>query len=282
MNNVIEKRVYIFDLDGTLYEGADHFDFYADRLLEDVPNECKKAFLQDYRDMKNGRHVVMIGKVYDVMRDVIITVDPMTLQAIEVKTWEGKTRPDILPHYEDLPLTFDFEKMVAIGDGWWLPFACAKHYGVKDCYSRYLETKAYMVSDDFNLQKIVGLKSCLKDLKKIHPLVLMTNSDKEDVLRLLNELDLNDIFHHIISSAKKPAQTVQLFKELQKHYELPFQHLVSIGDNFINDIAPALMLGMKAVYISSHPHQTTHANLFQVEQISEWISTGWEIYVAHK
>ncbi|WP_078579690.1 HAD family hydrolase [Salipaludibacillus agaradhaerens] len=278
MNNVIEKRVYIFDLDGTLYEGSDHFDFYADRLLADVTEEFKEAFQQDYINMKDGRHNVMIGKAYDVIRDIVITVDPMTLQAIEAKTWEGKVRPDMLSYYGDSPLTFDFKNIVAIGDGWWLPFACAKHYGVKDCYPHYLETKAYMVSDSFNLQKIFGLKTFLKELKQNHPLVLMTNSDKEDVLRLLNELDLKGIFDHIISSAKKPTLTSQLFEALKKQYELPFQQLVSVGDNFINEIAPALMLDMKAVYISSHPHQTSHANLWHVQQISEWINSDWEIY----
>ncbi|MCR6095695.1 HAD family hydrolase [Salipaludibacillus agaradhaerens] len=274
----MEKRVYIFDLDGTLYEGSDHFDFYADRLLADVPEEFKEAFQQDYINMKDGRHNVMIGKAYDVIRDIVITVDPMTLQAIEAKTWEGKVRPEMLSYYGDSPLNFDFKNIVAIGDGWWLPFACAKHYGVKDCYTHYLETKAYMVSDSFNLQKIFGLKTFLKELKQNHPLVLMTNSDKEDVLRLLNELDLKGIFDHIISSAKKPTLTTQLFEALKKQYELPFQQLVSVGDNFINEIAPALMLDMKAVYISSHPHQTAHANLCHVQQISEWINSDWEIY----
>ncbi|UCZ52069.1 HAD family hydrolase [Bacillus shivajii] len=270
---ILQGNLYIFDLDGTLYEGTDHFDFYANRLLNDVPKEKHGQFWSDYENMKDGKHPVKIGKAYDVNRDLAVTVDPMTLTVVEAHDWKGNKVDEVERMYGKEQLTFDFENLVAIGDGWWLPFACAKHHGVDDCQPRYHETKEYMVSDEFKLEPILGLREFLIQLKKSASIVLMTNSDREDVGRLLKELNLENVFEHIITSAQKPTQTDGLFTELQKQYDVEKEEMVSVGDNFINEIAPALLKGMKAVYISEHPHQTEHERLTQVNRITDWIET---------
>jgi FMN phosphatase YigB (HAD superfamily) len=264
-------QLYIFALDGTLYEGTDHFDYYASLLMKDVHESKRTQFQKDYEKMKNGDHPVKIGKAYDVRHDLAVTVDPMTLKAAEAHRWDGTLVENIESIYGDEPVEFDFENVVAIGDGWWLPFACAKHYGVKDCYPRYLQTKEYMVSEAFTLEKIPYLREFLLQLKKENQIVLMTNSDKEDVQRLLKELDLTGVFSHIISSAQKPSFTKDIFMELHKMYNMPLHRLVSVGDNFLNEIAPALLLGMKAVYISEHPLSMSHDNFHQVRTLTEWM-----------
>lgn len=267
------KNLYIFDLDGTLYEGTDHFDYYAELLMQDVPEENREAFWNDYEKMKAGEHPVAIGKAYDVENDLAVTVDPLTLKAVEAHKWNGEKVDAPERIYGEEQLVFDFKKLVAIGDGWWLPFAGAKHYGVKDCYPRYLQTKEYMVSEEFTLEAISGLREFLLELRERHDIALMTNSDREDVLRLLGELELTGVFDHVITSAQKPARTKAFFEELQSIYKIPFGQMVSVGDNFINEIAPALLLGMKAVYISEHPHQTEHKDLYQVNKIIDWTSS---------
>ncbi|PYZ92034.1 hydrolase [Salipaludibacillus keqinensis] len=265
------KKLYIFDLDGTLYEGKDHFDYYAQLLMNDVPLSKRSSFMEDYEKMKAGDHVVAIGKAYDVKRDLAVTVDPITLTVVEAHKWNGQKVENIESIYGNKPVQFDFEELVAIGDGWWLPFASAKHYGVENCHPRYMQTKEYMVSDQFSLDAIPGLREFLLHVQKTDHILLMTNSDKEDVLRLLHELNLTNVFDHVISSAKKPSRTKEFFKELQGIYDLPYDRLVSVGDNFLNEIAPALLLGMQAVYISEHPHKTEHKNLLQVPSITDWM-----------
>ncbi|WP_052364174.1 hypothetical protein [Geomicrobium sp. JCM 19037] len=52
----------IFDLDGTLYEDTDHFDHYAKRLSEELPEQKRANFFQDYDDMKKGNHAVPSAK----------------------------------------------------------------------------------------------------------------------------------------------------------------------------------------------------------------------------
>ncbi|WP_026690394.1 HAD family hydrolase [Alteribacter aurantiacus] len=265
------EKLYIFDLDGTLYEGTDHFDYYAKRLSIDVAEENKEAFWRDYERSKNGEHVLEVGKAYDVVEDAILTVDPMTLSVVEAHNWDGSEWPSekVKETYQG-DLEFDFETIVAIGDGWWLPFACAKHYGVKDCYTRYCETKEYMVTDEFQLDPIPGLRKFLLQLKERTNIVLMTNSDADDVGRLFSELDLEGVFSKVVTSAKKPSLTDHYFNELTKEYGVKPSETVSVGDNFINEIAPALLQEMKAIYISGGSQTTEHENLTHVNRIMDW------------
>jgi FMN phosphatase YigB (HAD superfamily) len=257
-----EGKLFIFDLDGTLYEGTDHFDYYAKRLLLDVAIENKEAFIRDYEMMKSGNHPIKIGKAYDVERDTVLTLDPFTLKVVKAETWHGEAWPNeqCIEVYSE-QLSFDFEKMIAIGDGWWLPFAAAKHYGVQNSHARYVETKEYMVTEQFHLEPIQGVREGLLRLKETKKIVLVTNSDIDDVGRLLKELSLDGVFEHIITSAKKPSRTEELFNHLITQYEVKPKEVVSVGDNFINEIAPALLMGMNGIYIDPLESQLTHKQL---------------------
>ncbi|MFC0557757.1 HAD family hydrolase [Halalkalibacter alkalisediminis] len=262
-------KLVIFDLDGTLYEGTDHFDYYAEQLKDKVIDSKKDEFMNEYELMKQGKHIVSIGKVYDVERDLVLTIDPMTLLVSSAHTWEGnELREDQRSEFYNATLAFNFKDMIAIGDGWWLPFVAAKHFGVKDCYPSYLATKEYMVTDQFSLERLPKLKEGLEELRQQTQLVLMTNSDREDVTRLLKELQLDGVFDHVVTSAQKPSQTTPLFTELLRQYQLEPNQVVSVGDNFINEIAPALLLGMKGIYINSHGFNMNHQSLTVVPSVT--------------
>lgn len=265
-----EAKVFIFDLDGTLYEGTDHFDYYAERLLLDVTEDKKEAFREDYEKMKKGEHPVKIGKAYDVERDTILTLDPFSLKVVNVQTWDGSEWPkEKATEVYQGDLAFDFETMIAIGDGWWLPFACAKHYGVQKCYPRYVETKEYMVTDQFQLDQISGVREGLENLKKMKKIVLVTNSDIDDVGRLLKELNLDGVFEHIVTSAQKPSRTLEIFNDLLEQFDVTPEEVVSVGDNFINEIAPAIKMGMKGIYIDPLKGKLEHEQLLVVSSLGD-------------
>lgn len=153
-------KLIIFDLDGTLYEGTEHFDYYAELLKQQLPTSKHRAFEHDYEQMKQGNHIIAVGTAYDVNRDYALKLDPMTLMVSDAYTWNGvKLSEDEIQEYYPEPLAFNFSTMIAIGDGWWLPFAAAKHYGVDDCYPSYLKTKEYMSSKQFSLPRMNGLRS---------------------------------------------------------------------------------------------------------------------------
>ncbi len=265
-------KLIIFDLDGTLYEDTDHFDYYASLLKEKVAIDEQEHFIKDYEDMKKGDHPVAIGKAYDVERDAILTLDPLTLKVTHVQKWDGtEWDSEDVNHTYDRELTFDFEKMIAIGDGWWLPYSAARHYGVsiEETYHCYTKTKEFMVTDEFQLTKTPGLKEGLNKLKEEAEIVLVTNSEKDDVERLLNELELDDLFPEIVPLAQKPVQTKKIFLDLMKKYGVKADETVSIGDNLINEIAPALLLGLKTIYIQPTGIKLEHANLKVVTSLAD-------------
>lgn len=270
---MLEKyKLVIFDLDGTLYEGTEHFDYYAKLLQERVAADQRADFYREYEAMKAGEHLVSIGKVYDVQRDLVLTIDSLTFEVTAAYRWKGEKLSDAeMAECYPGPQQFDFNQLVAIGDDWWLPFASAKHYGVEENHSSYLATKEFMVSDDFAIEKLEGLRTYLLRLKEQTQIVLMTNSDREDVMRLLNELDLINVFDHLITSAKKPAYTKKLMEHFIEQYEIEPSEAVSVGDNFINEIAPAIAIGMDAVYIQPHGHDEKVEGLTVIASLTDFI-----------
>ncbi|GGE70041.1 HAD family hydrolase [Priestia taiwanensis] len=270
MKALIEKcKVIIFDLDGTLYEGTCHFDYYAEQIKNELPKELHQDFERDYEAMKQGDHALKIGKVYDMEKDVILTLDPMTFSVVEGHTWEGQLLPNsTVEEWYNEPIVYDEARMIAVGDGWWLPYVNGAHHGVKDTYHCYDKTKEYMVSKDFVLPKTEGLKEALMKLKDEKKLVLLTNSDYEDVQRLLKELELHGLFDFEITDAYKPFETEQHLQKLMILYSVEPHEVVSIGDNFMNEIAPALKLGMHGVYISEHGHTYSNDSLVIVPTLA--------------
>ncbi len=85
-----DYKLVIFDLDGTLYEGTEHFDYYAKLLQEKVTPALRDEYLQEYEAMKAGKHLVSIGKIYDVARDLILTIDSLTFEVSAAYRWSGE------------------------------------------------------------------------------------------------------------------------------------------------------------------------------------------------
>ncbi|MFC0189760.1 HAD family hydrolase [Fictibacillus aquaticus] len=272
MKNSIENaKLLVFDLDGTLYEDTDHFDYYCRQLQARVKESEKEAFWQTYESMKKGEHPVSIGKVYDIKNDTAVTVEPLSLQVTKVESFQGEEWPaeKVSQEYSG-ELVYDFERLIAIGDGWWLPYATAIHFGLSqdDTWECYNATKEYMVTDEFSLTKTPGLKEALIKLCGEKKIVLMTNSEREDVGRLLDELELTGLFHAVHTESQKPLRSKQLLQEILESFNVKPEEAVSIGDNFINEIAPALLIGMKAIYIQASGTDNSHDNLVVVPTLA--------------
>ncbi|MGM9986754.1 MAG: HAD family hydrolase [Bacillaceae bacterium] len=264
MKQLVEKcKIIIFDLDGTLYEGTGHYDYYANEIGKKVEKEKREAFFNDYNQIKVGNHLLKIGMVYDRKRDRILAYDPFTNEVTNVYTWEGQELfgEDGSLYYKE-GIRLDETDMIAIGDGWWYTYVAGAHYGAVDTYECYNRTKEYMASEAFSIPKIKGLKEFLQLIKGEKITVLMTNSDREDVTRLLKLLDLEGMFSLEITSAMKPMKTKEHFQQLFQTYDVRPEEAVSIGDNFINEIAPALQLGMHGIYLSLHPSLYKGEKLF--------------------
>ncbi|MBB6455368.1 putative hydrolase of the HAD superfamily [Salirhabdus euzebyi] len=255
----IEKTdVIVFDLDGTLYEGDQHFGLMVNNLKQRLPEEHHQAFNELYEKSLAGEHALAIGKVYDIQEDVIWTWDPFTSELKEAHNWNNE-----VVTIEDAPKTlpvsgFDYKRWVPIGDGWWPPYSIARHFGLTnvDTEWAYHRTKEQMAELDGMLEPTPGLREFLTELGKTKKLVLMTNSEKVDVARLLKFLGLDEVFNDIIPSALKPKNTKPHFEDIVKRYNVKPEQVLSIGDNFMNEVAPALQLGMYGVWLTTskdHP-----------------------------
>ncbi|KGX88172.1 hydrolase [Pontibacillus litoralis JSM 072002] len=265
-----QANLIIFDLDGTLYEDTAHFDLFATKLQTELPKNVQDAFSKDYELMKKGQHPVTVGKVYNVHDDTLWTWNPFTEQLSHPQAWDGTI---LYKHTEQqFPAQkFDLDKWVSIGDGWWPSYVIALHHGLtmKQCHEVYNETKEDMAKQEGWLTKTPGLITYLHFLKTKKKLVLMTNSDEQDTVRLLQRLGLANMFDTIIPSAVKPNHTKQHYTELMNKYNANPEKVVSVGDNFMNEVAPALQLGMHAIWLTADVSPQTHDNLWPVQSLTE-------------
>ncbi|MFD2617168.1 HAD family hydrolase [Terrilactibacillus laevilacticus] len=271
-----EAKAIIFDLDGTLYEGDDHFKLYIKLTSEKLSHEKdKKKYAQEVQDILNGKHPMRIGTVLDKKRRNILTVDPFTFDIKKVTDWSGiqLSEEEVLDIYGS-KIKYNVHQFTFIGDGWSPPVAVAAQYGLSPEIVRgvYQQVKETMVSGDYTLPITEGLKEGLWRLKRASKtLILMTNSDEADVRRLLAALGLTSCFSYLLTSAKKPFKSTTNFKQILEKYHLIPEEVVSVGDNFFNEIAPALRLGMKGVYITQKDFPYKSANLTVVKTLSNQI-----------
>ncbi|MDF2946699.1 MAG: Haloacid dehalogenase domain protein hydrolase [Bacillales bacterium] len=248
---LLQSKVLFFDLDGTLYEGRNHFDIYANELIKHMSLDQGKKFLRDYELITSRNHALTVGKAYDIKEKLILTLDPMTLEVTEAHTWDGMLIPyaQAYPKYKELDL-LDEKRFMLVSDGWWIPATASIHHGLMPPYDAYNKTKELMASKDYKFEHTPGLTDALTRLSRTHKLILMTNTDKADAIRLLSLLGLKNIFNEVVAPANKPMKTKEHFEFFLKKYNAQPKEATSVGDNFINEIAPALKLGMNAIFIS--------------------------------
>jgi FMN phosphatase YigB (HAD superfamily) len=251
-------KVIVFDLDGTLYEDTHHFEYYAKQLQHKLPAEKHESFWKDYQSALDLKHALQIGRVYDVEHDLVLVHEHNRVQ--EVYSWDGSplTNVNISDLYPD-PIVIEQLKMLSIGDLWWLPAAIAKHYGISAKRSKeaFLETRSYMMSSEFVMKPVNGFKEALWSLKeKGFKLALLTNSLEKDSEAILFKLGLEHLFDKKIFEGQKPTHTVERFNELKEHFQVEYSDIVSIGDNWINEILPAAELGCSTILIDPHEIST--------------------------
>lgn len=246
-------KLVVFDLDGTLYEDTQHFDFYAQTLKNKLEVHKQGDFARDYRLVLTGEHALRMGRVYDVKSDLILVQKDGWVR--EAYQWDGT--PLTLEKVKELypqPISLNMQTMISVGDLWWVPSSIAGHYGLpsQKIVEAFMETRNYMMSDDFQMKPVIGLKEAIEKIAKNQHVVLMTNSPQKDSEVILKKLGLEQVFHEYIFEAQKPLKTEERLKELKNRFGIAFDEIVSIGDNWINEIQPARQLGCATIYINPH------------------------------
>lgn len=252
MNGANIKAV-VFDLDGTLYEETGHFDYYAEQVAKRLGETDRAHFWNDYRAVLAGRHPLRIGSVYDTKEDLILWMERGTIQ--EVCSWSGErleTR-DAEALYQGA-VTIDLDRFFSIGDLWWVPSSIGRHYGLtnEDTYAAFLETREWMMSPEFEMNKTPELVETLAKLREKMTLILMTNSPEPDSEAILRKLGLGNVFDYKIFQAAKPLKTAVHLEAIHMRFGVDYRQMLCIGDNIGNDIAPARELGCRTMLIDAH------------------------------
>lgn len=144
-------------------------------------------------------------------------------------------------------------KGIVEGDNWEAVVHLAQPYIWDDDQwtEAFRKTREFMAGDDCELEMPDGLREFLREARGRVTLACASNSPPEAAYTLLKKLDLADAFDHIAANVNKPEGLIAQASMLWGGNILP-QRTLSVGDNYQNDIAPALAAGWQTAHISPH------------------------------
>ncbi|MGH2409195.1 MAG: HAD family hydrolase [Chloroflexota bacterium] len=238
----------LFDLDGTLYEEERIYDRYAEELTRLMPESRRRAFLADWTAVKSGQSEFRVGRGYDVERGHLFTHSSGRITGYLDQ--EGASpAAESLAEGEPGDIRFGTARM-NIGDFWGILAALAAHHGLQhpERQTAFAATRAHMSSNQGKLAADEGLRELLRSLRKGGKrLIAMSNSPADTVRDTFAQLGIQDCFSQIMADSDKPAGLIAFLASAAN-----VGQILSMGDNFVNDIEPALNAGAQALYIDRH------------------------------
>lgn len=190
--------------------------------------------------------------VLDFDGTVCLGDDPVRLYADEVSSLMPAHSPDILAGL-DAFLRGDLH-LPGVEDGYEAVFELSKPARLRasQLTRAYVTSRERLEQGEARRHAPPGLPHMLEELAalQVH-VVLLTNAPEVGVVRWLNEQDLFARFHHVRTDAGKPRHMTRHLSEFLTAYGDPAApgRLLSIGDVWANDVAPALQLGAHGFYI---------------------------------
>lgn len=247
-------RVILYDLDGTVYDDTRHFELYARELQSHLPAEVRDAFWADYLLAVKGEHPALrIGTYYDVARDLVLQIRGG--EAVRALHWDGSEVPPLVVRelYQG-PLATDYSTMLNVGDLWWVPAAVSYHHGgVTEKHGEaFLKIREIMSDPGFVVRSIPQLADLIASLRGKVVQVLATNSPQPDSEAILQKVGLLGLFDRMYFRSAKPAGLSRIISEIAADYQVDMKAILSVGDNMVNEIAPARTLGCQTVFIDPH------------------------------
>lgn len=245
--------VLLFDLDGTLYEETSHFDYYAKLLANALSAAKRPAYMADYEAIRDGKHPLRIGLLYDADRDLILRANRSRVAA--AWRWDGTALPEeeIARTYPK-PVEIDWLHILNVGDLWWAPPAVGRHWGLtgRDHHPAFLQVRRQMMTPEFILNPVPGLRQALEALRPRYRLVMATNSPEEDSSVILHKIGLDQTFDRAYFMANKPQGIPAIVHRITEDFGVPAPAILSVGDNLFNEIIPCRLLGCRAAFLDVH------------------------------
>ncbi|GMA56667.1 FMN phosphatase YigB (HAD superfamily) [Alicyclobacillus sacchari] len=218
-------KLFIFDLDGTVYAETEHFEHYLQQLATFVGEEQRAAFLREARAGIAEDDGAFYGRAF-----TRATGEPVAL--------------------EDEPS----EQHLHVDDPWGVLQAVAARHGVSvtDRDKAFLRTRDFMAGA-FAMMPLAGLRDAMVALRREgRHVVMATNSPEPDSRAILRKLELEDVLEDYVFQARKPYRTAEHFTRWLTAYDIPPAQAVSVGDHYRNEMRPAIKLGMNTIYIDRY------------------------------
>ncbi len=115
----------------------------------------------------------------------------------------------------------------------------------------FLATRQFMMSPRCRLEVPPSLVDFLRQAAHKAKIVVASNSPAEATGPLMEKLGLTPYFDAVFAEANKPEGLVTIVGKLMETPYDPHQ-VFSVGDNYANDIAPAVEYGWLTAHISPH------------------------------
>lgn len=246
----------IFDLDGTLYEDPAVYDRYAAELAANLPNVERMRYLDEWRRAQAGVAIARVGMGYDIDRDLLFRytggriISQIDWDGVEIPVRSNAAEDPERPVGPPIEVPIFGHNRRNIGDLWAMADVLAIRYGVpREARSAaFMATRSFMASDAFRLHLPDGMERCLASLRdRGVTLVAMSNSPVDSVHDVFDELGIQQYFSVVMGDSGKPVGLTDWFAGLDEP-----EGVLSVGDNYINDIEPALIAGADALYIDRH------------------------------
>jgi FMN phosphatase YigB (HAD superfamily) len=136
--------------------------------------------------------------------------------------------------------------------------------GPEDMEEAYQASRrALAAAGDVETSAPTGLAEFLQSLPRTVRRVLVTNAPADGIAAQLAHLGLAEGIDEIVPSARKPRGMAPILARLLEETGLEEspQHLLSVGDIWVNDLEPAARLGARTALIDRHGSGTGSPDL---------------------
>jgi putative hydrolase of the HAD superfamily len=148
----------------------------------------------------------------------------------------------------------DHEKYIA-EDGWAIIAKLAREKG----FEKVLDPCFNLTREKMNKGEIRMIlnKEAIEIIRNSNVYhILATNTPEKYAKPMLIHFGIEFMFNKIYYSSKKPYGLEEISKDFLNMLDIAPQDVLSIGDNYINDIIPSLKIGFKTVFIQSYPRKS--------------------------
>jgi FMN phosphatase YigB (HAD superfamily) len=240
---MLEESVFIFDFDGTLYQGDPVSRAFLECILQEVGREDLFAPAWNaVGRISTGNHGCRVGQF------VPLSDPPGSLACSSTEAYErylaslvSSTESDARSH--------------RIGDGWGVVFAVTEPLAddITTFHRAFRNMRTRLASSSSPLLVDGRLRDTLEALKDAHQLILFSNSGVgPDGEALLRHLGIDDLFDEIRFEAGKPTGMTERIAAIVRDTGLSPERIVSIGDHPWNDLYPAQASGAHTVLVSPY------------------------------